>query len=63
MRFEKTLAIALTMSSLPLFAADDPSLEVGSAAPALRLPSAGGNSRSLADADGPTVLVFFRGLW
>ena len=34
---------------------------VGGEAPALELPVAGGGTFSLADANGPAVLVFYRG--
>lgn len=54
------LAIAAVALSGTAISAD---LEVGSPAPPLRLPSADGGSRALADIDGPRVLVFYRGLW
>ena len=63
MRSKTAVAIFLTVSSLPLLAAEGPALGVGSAAPALQLPAAGGGTKSLAAADGTTVLIFFRGLW
>ena len=47
---------------IPVFAAS-PALEVGSAAPPLELTAADGRQRSLAEIEGPTVLIFFRGLW
>ena len=37
--------------------------EIGAEAPELELPATDGSTRSLADADGPTVLIFYRGLW
>ncbi len=63
MRIQATLTFLLTMSSLPAIAADAPVVEVGRAAPELKLPAADGTSRSLAAAEGTTVLVFYRGLW
>lgn len=38
-------------------------LEVGAGAPPLELAAADGTSRSLAAANGPIVLIFYRGLW
>ena len=49
-----SVAISAAGSSLP---------EVGSAAPPLDLKASDGTSHSLAAIDGPTVLIFFRGLW
>ena len=63
MRLQAALAICLTMSSFSAIAAEAPAVEVGHAAPELELPAADGTSRSLAAADGTTVLVFYRGLW
>jgi hypothetical protein len=57
------MTICLTMSSFSVIAAEAPAVEVGCAAPELKLPAADGTSRSLAAADGATVLVFYRGLW
>jgi peroxiredoxin len=51
------------MSSISAIAAEAPVVEVGHAAPELKLPAADGTSRSLAAADGTTVLIFYRGLW
>jgi peroxiredoxin len=51
------------MSSFSAIAAEAPAVEVGHAAPEIELPAADGTSRSLAAADGTTVLVFYRGLW
>ena len=63
MRLKATLTACLTVSSLIAIAAGPPGVEVGSAAPELKLPAADGTSRSLAAADGTTVLIFYRGLW
>jgi hypothetical protein len=63
MRLQAALALCLTVSSFSAIAAEAPVVEVGSAAPELKLPAADGSSRSLAAADGKTVLVFYRGLW
>ncbi len=63
MRIQAALTFLLTMSSLPVIAADAPVVEVGRAAPELKLPAADGTSRSLAAAEETTVLVFYRGLW
>ena len=57
------MTICLTLTSVSLIAAEAPAVEVGGAAPELKLPAADGSSRSLAAADGATVLVFYRGLW
>ena len=38
-------------------------VEVGQPAPSLELKAVDGSSRSLADLDGPAVLIFYRGLW
>jgi len=57
------ITICLTLTSVSLIAAEAPAVEVGGAAPELKLPAADGSSRSLAAADGATVLVFYRGLW
>jgi hypothetical protein len=57
------MTICLTLTSVSLIAAEAPAVEVGGAAPELKLPAADGTSRSLAAADGATVLVFYRGLW
>ena len=43
--------------------AGGPELAVGSAAPPLGLTAADGSRHSLADGDGPRVLIFYRGLW
>ena len=64
MRVEAALmTICLTLTSVSLIAAEAPAVEVGGAAPELKLPAADGTSRSLEAADGTTVLVFYRGLW
>ena len=63
MRIQAALTICLTLTSVSVFAAEAPVVEVGGAAPELKLPAADGTSRSLAAADGATVLVFCRGLW
>jgi hypothetical protein len=63
MRLRNVLAVCLTMSSFSAIAAEAPVVEVGSAAPELKLPAADGTSRSLAASEGTTVLVFYRGLW
>ncbi len=55
------LAAAATIA-VPALAAS-PMPEVGSAAPPLDLPAADGSHRSLAEIDGPRVLIFYRGLW
>ena len=47
----------------PWASAETAGLEVGSKAPPLELSAADGSSRSLAEIDGPRVLIFFRGLW
>jgi len=57
------MTICLTLTSVSLIAAEAPAVEVGGAAPELKLAAADGTSRSLAAADGATVLVFYRGLW
>lgn len=54
-------AAASTVAATTLAAS--PGLEVGSAAPPLDLASADGSNRSLAEIDGPRVLIFYRGLW
>lgn len=63
MRSKTALAILLTLLPLTASAADGLDLEVGRAAPELRLPATDGVMHSLADADGTTVLIFYRGLW
>jgi len=63
MRLQSVLALCLTLSSSSAITAETPVVEVGHAAPELKLPAADGTSRSLAATDGITVLVFFRGLW
>ena len=63
MRFKTALTMGLTMSSFLVVAAETPALEVGRAAFELELRSIDGSTRSLEAATGPTVLVFFRGLW
>ena len=63
MRLQAALTICLTLPTLSVMAAETPLVEVGHAAPDLKLPAADGTSRSLAAADGATVLVFYRGLW
>jgi hypothetical protein len=63
MRIQSCLAICLTISSFAATAADAPVVEVGAAAPELKLPAADGTSRSLAASESITVLVFYRGLW
>jgi len=47
----------------PQASAETPVLQVGTKAPPLELSAADGSSRSLAEIDGPKVLIFFRGLW
>ena len=63
MRFQAALIICLTLTSFSAVAAEAPVVEVGQTAPELKLPAADGTLRSLAAADGTTVLVFYRGLW
>jgi len=63
MRSKITFTLLLSMLSLPMVAADGPALDIGIDAPDLTLPAADGVTRSLTDAQGPTVLIFFRGLW
>lgn len=63
MRFQAALTICLTLTPFSGIAGESPVLEVGQAAPELKLPAADGSSRSLAAADGTTVLVFYRGVW
>jgi len=63
MRIQAALTICLTLTSFSAIAAEAPVLEVGHAAPELKLPAADGTSHSLAAADTTTVLVFYRGLW
>jgi hypothetical protein len=63
MRIQAALFICLTLTSFSAIAAEAPAVEVGHVAPELKLPAADGTSRSLAAADGATVLVFYRGLW
>jgi hypothetical protein len=63
MRIPAALTLFLAMSSISAIAAEAPVVEVGHAAPELKLPAADGTSRSLAAADGTTVLIFYRGLW
>ena len=63
MRLQAALTLCLTVSSFSVIAAVPPVVEVGDAAPGLKLPAADGTSRSLEAADGTTVLVFYRGLW
>lgn len=63
MRIQAALTLFLAMSSISAIAAEAPVVEVGHAAPELKLPAADGTSRSLAAADGTTVLIFYRGLW
>jgi len=63
MRFKTALVMCLTMSPFLAVAGDAPVLGEGAAAPGLELPSTDGSMRSLAAATGPTVLVFYRGLW
>lgn len=55
--------VVMTLGIIGLLATAIPALEIGSAAPDLRLPGSDGINRSLADADGPIVVIFFRGLW
>jgi len=56
------LLAAAAIPAIPAIAAQ-PVPKVGSAAPALNLPAADGGHRSLAAANGPTVVIFYRGLW
>lgn len=63
MRFTAALTLLPAMLALPLIAADGPAVGVGSAAPVLELSATEGETRSLANAGGPTVLIFYRGLW
>lgn len=63
MRFQAALIIFLTLTSISAVAAEAPVVEVGRAAPELKLPAADGISHSLAAADSTTVLIFYRGLW
>ncbi len=63
MRLQAALTLCLNVSSFSAIAAEVPVVEVGRTAPELKLPAADGTSRSLAAADGATVLVFYRGLW
>ena len=53
---------AVAAFALPAPAAAS-SIEIGSTAPPLELIAADGSQRSLAANDGPTVLIFYRGLW
>ena len=52
MRLQAALAICADTVHAPVMAAETPLVEVGHAAPALKLPAADGTSRSLAAADG-----------
>lgn len=63
MRLHVALTICLTLTPLIGIAAEPSVVQVGQAAPELKLSAADGTSRSLAAADGTTVLVFYRGLW
>ena len=56
------LLAAVTTIGLPALAGT-PMAEVGSAAPPLELTAPDGSRHSLAAADGPRVLIFYRGLW
>jgi hypothetical protein len=46
-----------------LAAASTPAVEVGHTSPPLQLPASDGSTRALGHGEGPTVLIFFRGLW
>ena len=65
MKPSKTIrfALGLMLAAVVSGAAGTPLVEVGSPAPELELTSAAGEARSLAAVDGPTVLIFYRGLW
>lgn len=63
MRIQAAMTLCLTLTSLSAIAADDQAVEIGRAAPELKLAAADGTSRSLAAAGGTTVLIFYRGLW
>jgi len=63
LRNNAALAIFLTVFSASVIATETLAHEVGAAAPELQLTAADGSTRSLATAAGPTVLVFYRGLW
>ena len=63
MRNKAALAIFLTVSSASMIATEALAHEIGAEAPELELPATDGSTRSLATAAGPTVLVFYRGLW
>jgi hypothetical protein len=63
MRVRSVLAFGLVMFLIPAFADGSTDLEVGMAAPEVKLSAADGTSRSLEAANGSTVLIFYRGLW
>lgn len=57
--------VALTVvvtSALPALA-EPPPIEVGAKAPKLELTGDDGIRHSLADSQGPKILIFYRGLW
>ena len=55
----------LALTPLPAMEAAGPTLSEGLDLPAFELPSAGGENVTLAGltADGPAVLVIYRGVW
>lgn len=59
---QKSLLAAVAGFAI-VVSAGQPMPEVGAKAPPLKLASADGSSRSLAEIDGPKVLIFYRGLW
>ena len=65
MKHSKSLPFVLLIMFAAVVSVESaaPVIEVGSKAPELDLTAADGERRSLTEVDGPTVLVFYRGLW
>lgn len=59
----RMMVFAVAMAVAVRASAEPPLPEVGSAAPGLELAASDGSRHSLAAIDGPTVLIFYRGLW
>jgi hypothetical protein len=63
MKRARIVCTAGAMLALGLVSYAASPVQVGQPAPSLELKAADGSSRSLADLDGPAVLIFYRGLW
>jgi hypothetical protein len=56
------IVVSIAIAAAPFVTAGS-TPEVGAAAPPLELAAPDGESYSLPRAEGPTVLIFYRGLW